>query len=299
MKRRRGRRGFWWWSWLLALVTIGGVVGGFFFGKKQWEDAPKDYVSAATVSFHVRPPFVASGAGVQQTVSGIANLNEVAVMREIESDSVLSPLVTELDLSQKWGLGTDDAVAELREAIELDLNREKKELYVILTRPDPVESALIANGLADRIAPTIKAFDDQAKAEGVNKVDDELRPFLEAEADARATLKAALMAKDIKIDPEPGVDLGPYLFIPEVLAANLEWDSARENLETRRAEQGQYSSYWGRAVKPSIVMVRAEPPPTFSGPELKPFQVEWALYGLTTGLVVGSLLSLLCWKLFP
>jgi hypothetical protein len=169
----------------------------------------------------------------------------------------------------------------------------------MLTRPDPSVSALIANGLADRIAPTIKAFDDQAKAEGVKKVDAELRPFLEAEADARATLKAALMAKEIKIDPEPGVDLGPYLFIPEVLNANIQWDAARENLETRRAEQGQYSSYWGRAVKPSIVMVRAEPPPNFSGPDLKPFQMEWALYGLTTGLVAGSLLSLLCWKLFP
>ncbi len=54
-----------------------------------------------------------------------------------------------------------------------------------------------------------------------------------------------------------------------------------------------------RAVVPTIVMVKAVPPPTFSGPDVEPFQMEWALYGLTGGMVVGSLLSLLCWKLFP
>ena len=285
---------------MLALVTVGGVAGGYVFGKKQWEKAPKDFVSAATLNFHVRPPFAARGVGVQQAiVGGVANLNEAEVMRELRSDTVLAPIVTKMSLSQKWEMGADEAMDVLRSSIELDLNKEKQELYVILTRPNPVESAEIANALAEKVPVVIKALDDQAKAEGGKKVKVELEPFIEGEVVAKAKLKSALAAKGVEIELYPGVDLDAYSLIPEVLSARVEWDSAREVLESTKLGQGEYSSYWGRAVKPTFVSQEATPPPRFVGPDVKPFQVQWGLYGLTAGLVVGSLLTLLCWKLFP
>ena len=47
------------------------------------------------------------------------------------------------------------------------------------------------------------------------------------------------------------------------------------------------------------MMAKATAPPSFVGPNLQPFQASWSVYGMTLGLVVGSLLILICWKLFP
>ncbi len=60
----------------MALATIGGTVGGFFMGKKEWENAPKEYLATAKLSFHVRAPFVASKSGVQMSIGAVADENE-------------------------------------------------------------------------------------------------------------------------------------------------------------------------------------------------------------------------------
>ena len=299
MKRRRGRRGVWWWSWLLVLVTIGAVVGGFLYGKKRWEDAPKDFQSVATLSFHVRDPFVLPGKAALVSMSRMADPNEAGVLRETESDAALAPIVTEFDLTKKWELGTADALSELRTSLELELDREKNELYVSVIRHDPEEAAELANAVAKAIIPRIKELDEKRKVEGLAKQELELQPFQDEESESRASLKKVLTSKNIKIELTPGVDLGSYLFDEEILPAKLEWDSAIENLSSAQSGQSAYTNYWKKSVRPSLITTKAEPTPKFIGPALQPVQVEWSLYGLTAGLVVGSLLMLLCWKLFP
>lgn len=299
MKRRRGRRGFWWWSWLLALVTIGGVVGGFFYGKKQWEEAPKDYLSSAKLSVHIRPPFVARGSEVASGNSRLANLNEAAFLRDIKSDDALSPIISKLELSQKWGMGTDDALGELRSSVELEHNRQMKELYIIISRHEPDESAQVANLIADGIADRVKVVDEQQKLEGLKKLELELEPFVDDEVATRMVLKDVFTAKGITADPRPGLDVTTYLLDPTIRDAHLEWETALENLNGVKKSQLAFESHWKRPVRPTIVTENAVPPPTFAGPEAEPFQMQWALYGLTLGLIVGSVLSLICWKLFP
>lgn len=298
MKKRRGRRSFWWWSWLLLLVAGGFTAAGFYIGQKKWENAPKDYQATALVSFHVRAPFV--GLGVAATTpSGFATSNELAVMREIRSDEALADFISEMDLAEKWGLGSQEAIEALRPAIQLDLDKTTQQLAIVVTRPDPQEASDLANAIASNVSTTIQAADEKAKAESNEALEVELEPFREAEVASRTALREALAERQIKIDPASGVDLGPYLFIPEVMSAKIEWDSAREVLGSTQQGQSQYLNYWARAVKPSVVTLRAEPPAGFVGPEVKPFQVEWSLYGLTIGLALGMLLSFACWKLFP
>ncbi len=299
MKRRRGRRGFWWWSWLLALVTAVGVVGGFLYGKKKWEDGPKDYLSTAKLSVHIRPPFVAKSARVEDSGSRLANLNEEAVLRDLKSDDALRPIIETLDLSAAWGLGTDDALTELRSSIDLEHDRLVKELDVRVTRHDPLEAAQIANLIAEGVYGRVKVVDERQKLEGAKTLSLELAPFIEIEAEARAELKAAFAAKNLKIDPKPGMDVSTYLLDPTIRDAHLEWDSARETLKGVKESQRAFESHWSRSVRPTIIVTKAVPPPSFYGPEVEPIQMQWALYGLTAGLILGSLLSLICWKLFP
>ncbi len=299
MKRRRGRRGFWWWSWLLALVTIAGVVGGFFYGKKLWQDGPKDYLSSAKVSIHIRPPFVAKSAKLDDSGSRLNNITEEAVLRDIKSDEALAPIVTTLGLSKAWGLGTDDAVATLKSSVELDHERLMNELYVRVSRHDPVEAAQIANLIADGIYERVKTVDQQQKVEGEKKLELELQPFVQAEAEARVALKDALVAKGFAAEPEPGLGERPYLLDPIIRDAQLEWDSSRETLVGLKASQRAFENHWSKSVRPTIVVEKAVPAPGFYGPAAEPIQMQWALYGLTFGLILGSILSLICWKFFP
>ncbi len=299
MKRRRGRRGFWWWSWLLALITVGGVVGGFFYGEKQWEEAPKDYYSSAKLSIHIREPFVARGAKLEASDSSLANLNEEAVLRDIKSEQALSPVLAEFELTQKWGMGTADALTELRSSVSLEHDRLLKVLFVIVSRHDANEAAQIANFIANGVAGRVKIVDEQQKIEGAENLKEELSPFVQSEIEARDDLKAAFADKGITIDPKPGVDVSTYLLDAVINEAYIKWEGTLDNLTGVKRSQGAFENHWRRDVRPTIVTEDAVAPPTFAGPEVEPFQMQWALYGLTLGLVGGSLLSLLCWKLFP
>jgi len=299
MKRRRGRRGFWWWSWLLALVTIGGVVGGYFYGNKRWEDGPKNYQSWAKVSIHIRPPFVARGAQRDDSSSRLDNLNEEAVLRDIRSEESLTKVISELNLTQAWELGTDDALTELRNSVNVEYERLEKSLTIVVTRHDPNEAAEVANTIANGVAERVKVVDEKQKLEGEKTLAQELDPFIRDEEQAKTALKDAFADKGVTIDPKPGMNISTYLLDPNILEAHIEWETTLENLKGVKAAQGDFESHWKRGMRPTIVTEKAFPAPSFVGPEKKPIQVEWALYGLTLGMVVGSLLSLLCWKLFP
>ena len=299
MKKRRGRRSLMWWSWLLVLVTLAGVVGGFQYGKTRWEEAPKDYLGVARVSFNVRPPFVFNKAGGQDSTQTIANPNEREVMSRIESEEVLSKVVEELALAEKWETGTTVAVNRIRIGLQLDLNRETGELEVKVTLNDPKEAAEVANALAALIPATIASFDESQKAEAFKLLEIEARPLEDLESEAESKLKRALEKNGITLKLTPEIDLGPYQELNEVLSAKVEWDTAREDLRELRAEQNEYRQYWLRRLRPSMVTVRAEAPPSFVGPPVEPFQMRWLTYGLTAGLIVGSLLMLACWKIFP
>lgn len=299
MKKRRGRRGFWWWSWLLALVAIGGTVGGFMMGKKQWEEAPKEYLATAKLSFHVRAPFVPSKSGVQITTSDVATENEAQVLREMKSEDSLTGISTKLGLAEKWEMSPVEVITKLRTGLEFDLNKETNELNINATLNDPVTAAAVANAVAEDLPGKIKSIDERNEAQALKQLEVEAQPFVDDEAEARKSLKDALAAKNVNLEIRPDVELGDFLLIPEVLTAKLEWDSARDLLESARSGQVEFQSYWGKSVKPSFLVKKAETPPSFVGPALGPYQSRWAVYGLTAGMVAGVLLMMILWKLFP
>ena len=297
MKRRRGRRGFWWWSWLLALITIGATVAGYFYGKKRWEDAPKDYIAAAVVSVDIRKPFAV--VGVEKTETGLLNENEDRLLREIESEQALKPIIDDLDLTQRWAVSVEEAATELRSSIDLNLDRSKRELTVVVTRHDAAESAEIANVVARAIPTRIKEGDDQRIEAEKSKLKEEIQPYLKEVEDNRLKLKAAFAANNIPIDPRPGLDVGLYNHIPAVVSSNLAWVEAQEFYQQALKGQSEYSKYLGRKINASFVKAPAVVPTTIAGPAVEPFQVQTALYGMTAGLLVGSILMFALWKLFP
>lgn len=297
MKRRRGRRGFWWWSWLLALITIGTTVGGFYYGEKRWEEAPKDYVAVAVLNVNIRKPFEASGVEVAET--GLLNDSETKTLEGIQSKEGLSPICESLNLAERWEMNLDESVSELRASVDLELDNDTKELSVLVTRHEPEEAAEIANAIARSIPGRIKASDETMIEKETSKLQEEMKPYLKEIEDARLELKRAFAANGIPIDPQPGLDVSLYNHIPAVVSANLAWVEAREFHEVAVKGQREVSVYLKRKIKPSFVKAPAIPPTTISGPELKPFQVQTSLYGLTVGLLSGSILMVILWKLFP
>ena len=93
--------------------------------------------------------------------------------------------------------------------------------------------------------------------------------------------------------------MGPYNQISAVVSANLAWVEALEFYEQAIKGQREFSNYLERGIKPSFIKVPAVPPTVIAAPALEPFQVQTALYGMTLGLLVGSLLMFVLWKLFP
>ncbi|MFT6861556.1 MAG: hypothetical protein ACJAVK_000108 [Akkermansiaceae bacterium] len=274
-------------------------MGGFFVGKKQWDDAPKEYLATAKLSFHVRDPFVPAKSGVEISASAVADKNEAQVLRETKSEDVLGEIAKELGLAQKWGMSPADSITKVRTGLELDLNKERDELSIKTTLNDPVIAAEVANVVAAALPPRIKSIDERNKVESFRQMEIEAQPFVDRELEAMATLKKQLLANGVTIEPGPEVDLGDFLFIREILDAKLEWDAAREILAITRTGQDEYQKYWAKPIKPSFLGEKAAAPPSFVGPALKPYQSRWSVYGLTMGMVVGLLLSLVCWKLFP
>ena len=299
MKKRRGRRGFWWWSWLLIALTIGGVVGGFFYWKKKWDEAPKEYVAYATLSFHVRDVFVSSPNEIKAGSTGVADANQSEVLRNVKLEESLKGIALNLDFANQWGMTQNEAVFRLRGGLDLDLDLVADQLTVEARLNDSQDTADFANAVAAEIPNLIKRLDEKKKKEATDQFSRDAQPLVDENLTAKEKLKESLAAKGVKLEPGPGVDLGDYLYIPEVLDAKLEWDSTSEALKAIYDSQAQYRNYWSKVVSPSFVMAKATAPPSFVGPNLQPFQARWSVYGMTLGLVVGSLLMLICWKLFP
>ena len=299
MKKRRGRRGFWWWSWLLIALTIGGVVGGFFYGKKKWDEAPKEYVAYATLSFHVRDVFVSSQNEIQAGSTGVADANQSEVLRNVKLEESLKGIALNLDFADQWGMTQNEAVIRLRGGLDLDLDQVTDQLTVGARLNDSQDTADFANAVATEIPNLIKRLDEKKKKEATDQFSRDAQPLVDENLTAKEKLKESLAAKGVKLEPGPGVDLGDYLYIPEVLDAKLEWDSTSDALRAIYDSQSEYRNYWSKVVSPSFVMAKATAPPSFVGPNLQPFQARWSVYGMTAGLVVGSLLMLICWKLFP
>lgn len=267
-------------------------------GKKEWEEAPKEFQTTAKLTFHTRSPFVASQSGVQASSNSVANENESQVLREVLSDEILGEIVTKLDLAKKWGMAPAEVIMQLRSGVELDLTKERAELNVQVTLYDPAEAAEVANAIAEAVPGLIKVLDERNKVEGFKGLEMEVQPLVDEEFAALSRLKERLKENGITIEPGPGVDLGDYLFIREVLDAKVEWDAAREILASMSKGQAEYRNYWGRSVKPSFIAARAEPPGGFVGPAVEPFQIRWSVYGMTAGMMLGSILMLIFWKLF-
>ncbi len=265
-------------------------------GKKNWENAPKDYLSMAVLKVDIREPYAVEGA--PSTALGALSPNESEIMRRLESDQGLAPIVANLDLTKRWEMGTPDATLELNQSVDLDLDPETDELTVTVKRHDPKEAAEIASAVVNEIPNRIRVIDQLDREAAGKRLDDELQPFLDAETEARTALKSALAANGIPIDPKPGQDLGAYNLIDEVVAAKIDWDHAIDVLRGARNDQFKLASHWKKKLRPSFVVEKPLVPKSFVGPKVEPFQQEGALYGMTLGLVLGALASLLCWKLF-
>ena len=274
-------------------------MGGFFYGRQKWEETPKEYVAYATLAFHVRDVFVSSKNGIQAGSTGVTDANESEVLRQVRSEESLKGIALNLDFATKWGVTPADVVPLLRTGLDLDLDQNSDQLTVGARLKDPQEAADFANAVAIELPELIKRIDEKNRTEGLEQLGRDSQPLLDEVAAAKLKLKEALAAKGVNIEPGPGVDLGDYLYIPEVLDAKLEWDSTNDALKAIYDSQSEYRSYWSKLVKPSVVLAKAVPPPSFVGPDLQPFQVRWSVYGMTAGMVLGSLLMLVCWKLFP
>lgn len=297
MKRRRGRRSFWWWSWLLFLTAVGGTLGGAFYGKQEWEKADKEYPASAIVETNIRAPF--KGNNLKESPTGIANVNESQVIKEIESHATLSKIAADLNLTQKWELGLDDVITTLRSSLDVNLDQQDKMMEVAIVRPDPNEAAEIATAIAKMIPDVIKALDASNKSAGLERLNLEAEPYNQTEADARQALKQALSNIKVNLEPTPDMDLNIYMTVPAVAEAKEYWDTVRETKIAFDISQGEYGRYWQKPLKPSFVSRAATPAPNFTGPEMQPFQVQFGLYGLTLGLFGGIALMTICWKLFP
>lgn len=297
MKKRRGRRSFAWWSWLLFLVTIATTAAGYYFGTKEWKEAPKDYRATAMVIVNIRAPFVAGGPSSDN--AGIADENQTKVMQRIESLAAMEDLVATLGLAEEWQLNVSEATQELRRSVDFTLDPAKRELFVIVTRNEPEEAARLANEIAAEIPAAVQAADEQTIVVlGREELAADIAPAQAAYDEALASLADALSDNGFPIDPERAMDR-IYLTIPEVQEAHLVWEQAKENLEEVAGDQRKFERYLEQPLAPSLVMEKAEVPSFSIGPRPDGFRQQWMLLGLTAGLVGGLLLMLICWKLFP
>jgi hypothetical protein len=276
---------------------VGGTLGGAFYGKQEWEKADKEYPASAIVETNIRAPF--KGNNLKESPTGIANVNESQVIKEIESHATLSKIAADLNLTQKWELGLDDVITTLRSSLDVNLDQQDKMMEVAIVRPDPNEAAEIATAIAKMIPDVIKALDASNKSAGLERLNLEAEPYNQTEADARQALKQALSNIKVNLEPTPDMDLNIYMTVPAVAEAKEYWDTVRETKIAFDISQGEYGRYWQKPLKPSFVSRAATPAPNFTGPEIQPFQVQFGLYGLTLGLFGGIALMTICWKLFP
>lgn len=274
-------------------------MGGYWYGEKKWEEAPKEFLARAKVTFKVRDPFVSGQAGLQIPSSEVADANELEVLDAIKSEQFLSVIIADLGLTESFGMSLAETVSQLRIFLELDLDQDTEELEVMLRLTDPQLAADVANAVANAIPAKIKELDEAKKNAELALLQDEAQPVLDRQRESLQALEDALKAQGVTIKVEPGMDLTVYLNDPDILAAKLAWDAAREDAQTLLANQSDYRTYWNRAIVPSVVVEKAEVPQRAVGPPVEPFQVRWATWGTTVGLILGSLLMLVCWKLFP
>ena len=247
----------------------------------------------------MRDVFVSSQNEIQAGSTGVADANQSEVLRNIKLEESLKGIALKLNLANQWGMTQNEAVIRLRGGLDLDLDQATDQLTVEARLNDSQDTADFANAVAAEIPNLIKRLDEKKKKEAMDQFSEDSQPLVDENLTAKEKLKESLAAKGVKLEPGQGVDLGDYLYIPEVLDAKLEWDSTSEALKAIYDSQAQYRNYWSKVVSPSFVMAKATAPPSFVGPNLQPFQARWSVYGMTAGLVVGSLLMLICWKLFP
>jgi hypothetical protein len=229
----------------------------------------------------------------------VADANQSEVLRNVKLEESLKGIALNLDFANQWGMTQNEAVFRLRGGLDLDLDLVADQLTVEARLNDSQDTADFANAVAAEIPNLIKRLDEKKKKEATDQFSRDAQPLVDENLTAKEKLKESLAAKGVKLEPGPGVDLGDYLYIPEVLDAKLEWDSTSDALKAIYDSQSEYRNYWSKEVSPSFVMAKATAPPSFVGPNLQPFQARWSVYGMTAGLVVGSLLMLICWKLFP
>ena len=247
----------------------------------------------------MRDVFVSSQNEIQAGSTGVADANQSEVLRNIKLEESLKGIALNLDFANQWGMTQNEAVIRLRGGLDLDLDQATDQLTVEARLNDSQDAADFANAVAAEIPNLIKRLDEKKKKEAMEQFSQDSQPLVDENLNAKEKLKESLAAKGVKLEPGPGVDLGDFLYIPEVLDAKLEWDSTSDALKALYDNQSEYRNYWSKLVSPSFVMAEATPPPSFVGPNLQPFQARWSVYGMTVGLVVGSLLMLICWKLFP
>ena len=236
---------------------------------------------------------------VRASSTGVADANQSEVLRNVKLEEFLKGIALNLDFADQWGMTQNEAVIRLRGGLDLDLDQVTDQLTVGARLNDSQDTADFANAVATEIPNLIKRLDEKKKKEATDQFSRDAQPLADENLTAKEKLKESLAAKGVKLEPGPGVDLGDYLYIPEVLDAKLEWDSTSDALKAIYDSQSEYRNYWSKVVSPSFVMAKATAPPSFVGPNLQPFQARWSVYGMTAGLVVGSLLMLICWKLFP
>ncbi len=294
MLKRKRRKGFWWYSWILVLLAIGGTVGGYFYGNQQWESGPKQYRTTAIMEAEIRKPYTQQNAAVSP---GRSHENQSEALRVLRGKETLLPVMRALQLSNRWGLGDSEALQVLLESVDTELGKGN-EILIIGTGSSPEEAAELANATVAQGMENLKLLADRKKSEGLDVLQKKLDRAYEPIQRALDEATLAFEENRLPLVPTEDTDLTPYMEIEAVLKAKVDLDTSKERYNEVRLLQREQRLYWERALSEPRVVQEAMAPSKISGPPKEPLLKQWALLGLTAGLILGLLLMLIFWKLF-
>jgi len=249
----------------------------------------------AVLKADIRRPFE-RGKEIE-VAAGVRHSNQSEAKRELQGLKTMTPVMRVLNLNNRWTLNDAETLKLLSNSVDVEV-AANDEITIKVVRDSAQEAAEIANAVAAQATESLTLLDERKKEKSARALDKILTKEREPIDRALEDAAAAFRANDLEIVPTAETDLSPYMEIPEILGARVDLDAALENFENEERKQKDERLYWERALIPTSVVQPAVAPANFSGPDKGPIQREYALYGVTAGLILGLLLMFILWKLF-
>lgn len=237
------------WELRLTLFFAGlliGIAGAVFAFTSQ----PKLYRAAATIQIKTR------------AILGPITSEELVTVQKriIRSGAVLSPVVRELRLSEKWKMDAGRCINHLEKQTTVREIRNTELMQISVWDPSPQQAADLANAIAESYQSRCVEEDREMSGRAFDQ--------LEAEVKQQRQKVEWLKARGSE-DPE-------FINARRVLVA------VEERLSTENAQHAKLG--------PSVVFWEwADVPTAPSSPQMAVF----VLAGLLTGVVIGAILAVL------